>query len=319
MTTAPVLVLGVRRSGTTLLRVILDRSPGIALPDESHFVPQLAHRHSTPVSAERFADDLRRVPTLGRWGITVDDVAPFLRDGMTRGDAIGAVFAAYAAEHGKPRWGDKTPAYMRYLSLLDSLFPDALYVHLIRDGRDCALSFLRLPDEAASRTWAHPEDAAGFACQWASEIRAARELGRRIGPKRYLEARYEQLVEEPARVVSGICDFASLPFTPEMLEPGAVALAEKPHHRRLVEPPGKQRDWRHEMGEREVQSFEAIAGGVLDELGYELTDPARARTSTRAQIELGWYRARITAWRAAAYANQRSPLWRRRHPPVSGS
>ena len=135
-----------------MLRVILDRSPGIAIPDESHFVPQLAHRHRTPVQVDEFVEDLRRLPTLVRWRLDVDGVARLLRQGMTSGDAIGAVFAAYALEHGKPRWGDKTPAYMRYLGLLERLFPDALYVHLVRDGRDCALSFLGMPDEASTRT-----------------------------------------------------------------------------------------------------------------------------------------------------------------------
>jgi Sulfotransferase family len=316
MTPPPLFVLGVRRSGTTLLRVILDRSESIAIPDESHFVPQLAHRHRGPLSADRFADDLRRVPTLGRWGISVEDVLPRLHDGMTTGEAIGAVFAAYAAAHGKLRWGDKTPAYMRHLGLLDALFPEASYVHLIRDGRDCALSFLRLPDEAATRTWAHPEDAAGFARQWVTEIRAARELGARVGPARYLEARYEQLADEPAEVVRVVCDFASLRYAPTMLEPGAVALAEKPHHRRLVEPPSRQRDWRREMSESEVRAFEAVSGSALANLGYELSDPSHARAGTRARLGLGWYRARIGAWKAAAYASQRSPLWRRRHPPV---
>jgi hypothetical protein len=316
--TPPVFVLGVRRSGTTLLRVILDRSPGIAIPDESHFVPQLAHRHRTPVDRDRFVDDFRRLRTLATWGIGADDVAPLLRKGMTTGEALGAVFSAYAAKHGKPRWGDKTPAYMRYLPLLERLFPDALYVHLIRDGRDCALSFLGMPDEAPTRTWAHPEDVAGFACQWASEIRAARALGERVGP-RYREARYEQLVEEPERVVQEICAFASLPYEQSLLEPGEVEpeLAAKPHHRRLLERPSKGRDWRDELSEPDARAFEAIAGDVLAELGYELTDPSAARTGARPRLALRWYEARIAAWKATAYLGQRSPLWRRRHPPLS--
>jgi hypothetical protein len=317
--TPPVLVLGVRRSGTTLLRVILDRSPGMAIPDESHFVPQLAHRHRTPVDASAFLDDLRRLRTLATWGISPADVRPHLRARMTSGEAIGAIFAAYAEKHRKPRWGDKTPAYMRHLPLLERLFPDARFVHLIRDGRDCALSFLRMPDGAPTRTWAHPEDVAGFACQWATEVRSARALGARVGPARYREARYEELVAEPGRVVREICDFASIPFDTAMLEPGDVEpqLAAKPHHRRLGERPSKGRDWRDEMSTDDAGAFEAIAGSLLAELGYELTDAAAARPAARARLALGWYRARIAGWKAAAYLSQRSPLWRRRHPPLS--
>lgn len=316
MTEAPLFVLGVRRSGTTLLRLILDRSLGIAIPDESHFVPQLAHRHRTPVDRDGFLDDVRRLRTLARWRITAEEVAPLLREGMTTGEAIGAVFAAYAVKHGKPRWGDKTPAYMRYLRLLERVFPDAVYVHLIRDGRDCALSFLQMPDEAPTRTWAHPQDAGGFACQWVTEIRDARELGARVGPPRYLEVRYEDLVTEPVRVVESVCEFAGIAFEASMLEPGEAELAEKPHHRRLVEPPSKRRDWRNEMAATDVRAFESIAGNLLAELGYELASAAFSETRSRAKLDLAWYRARIAAWKAAAYANQRSPLWRRRHPQL---
>ncbi len=94
----PVLVLGVRRSGTTLLRVILDRSSELAIPDESYVVPQLAHRHRGTVDPGAFVDDLRRLPRLRELGISPDDVAAAAaRPGMTTGAAIAAVFETYAA------------------------------------------------------------------------------------------------------------------------------------------------------------------------------------------------------------------------------
>ena len=125
MTAPPLFVLGVRRSGTTLLRVILDRSRGIAIPDETFFIPQLAHRHPGRVDVEAFLDDLRRLPRLVAWEVPVEDFAARLRPGMRTGDAIAAVFSAFAAKHGKPRWGDKTPMDMRHLALIDRLFPGA--------------------------------------------------------------------------------------------------------------------------------------------------------------------------------------------------
>ena len=73
-------------------------------------------------------------------------MAERLREGMTTGQAIAAVFEAYAAERGKRRWGDKTPLYMQHLPLLERLFPSARFVHLIRDGRDAALSYLAVPE-----------------------------------------------------------------------------------------------------------------------------------------------------------------------------
>ena len=140
-----------------------------------------------------------------------------LHGGMTTGEAIAAVFAAYAAQRGKPRWGDKTPLYMQHLDLLDRLFPDARFVHPIRDGRDAALSFLAVPPGLMTEGWGHPRDAAGFACQWAIEVRAARRLGARVGADRYLEVRYEELVADPDTVLRAVCAFAELEFLPRPL------------------------------------------------------------------------------------------------------
>jgi len=311
----PLFVLGVSRSGTTLLRVILDRSPGIAIPDETFFIPQLAHRHSSPVDPDEFLDDIRRLPRLAAWDVPAEDFAARLRPGMSVGEALAAVFSAYAAKHGKPRWGDKTPMYMRHLGLIERLFPDAQYVHLIRDGRDAALAFLDMPEGVVTRTWAHPRSSAGFACEWRTEVRRARDLGRRLGPLRYLEVRYEDLVADTAVVVRSTCEFAGLPFEPGMLEyADAVDVSAKPHHQRLLQPPTRGvRDWRTQMERGDALAFEAIAGDLLSELGYELLDADSARRGARAAVPLAWYRLRMGTWNAAAHVTQRSPLWRRRH------
>jgi hypothetical protein len=83
--TRPLILLGVSRSGTTLLRVILDRSPGIAIPDESFFVPLLARRHGRRIDRERFLDDIARIPTISGWGVSVADVAGRVRAEMPTG------------------------------------------------------------------------------------------------------------------------------------------------------------------------------------------------------------------------------------------
>ena len=209
--TPPLVVLGVSRSGTTLLRVILDRSPGLAIPDESFFVPLLARRHGKAVEVASFLDDVARIHAIRDWGLSIADVAPRIRSGMPTGEAIAAIYDAYAEAAGKPRWGDKTPMYMRHLSLLDELFPDAQYVHLIRDGRDAALSFLQMPEGTYTRTWAHPTTPAEFACLWRKEVADARALGRRVGTARYHEVRYEALVADPDATVRAICAFADAP------------------------------------------------------------------------------------------------------------
>ncbi len=152
----PLIILGVGRSGTTLLRVMLDRSSEIAIPYESFFVTPIAHRHGARPKLDAFLDDLGRFYQLYEWGIDPEDVRPRLREGMTTGEAISTVFEVYAEHEGKSRWGDKTPLYMQHLPLLERLFPDAFWVHLLRDGRDAALSFLELPEGFSGKTWAQP-------------------------------------------------------------------------------------------------------------------------------------------------------------------
>ena len=312
----PLVVLGVSRSGTTLLRVILDRSPGIAIPDESFFVPLLARRHGRTVAAERFLDDVARIPTIRAWGLRPADVEPRIRAGMRTGAAIAAIFETYAERAGKPCWGDKTPMYMRHLELLESLFPDARYVHLVRDGRDAALSFLEMPEGTFTRTWAHPETPAQFACLWGKEVSDACALGRRVGSGRYHEIRYEELVTDPDGVVAGICEFAEIPFEPDMLAYAeAVDVSEKPHQQRLLRPPtAGVRSWRDDMSSEDIAAFEAVAGNVLRELGYDVTSSG---SSARAAVTRHVYGARLAAWNASTSLLQRSPLWRRRHPRLS--
>lgn len=314
---APLLILGVRRSGTTLLRVILDRNPELAVPDESYFVPQLAHRHGPRPDVESFLDDVRRLSTLREWGISAAGVRERVRPGMTLGELVGAVYEAYAAKHGKTRWGDKTPMYMQHLGLLERLFPTARYVHLIRDGRDAAQSFLSMPAGVVTESWHHPRSAADFACQWRTEVEAARALGRRVAA-RYHEVRYEQLVAEPDAELRAICAFAELPFERGMLDyAGSVDLSAKPHQQSLAKPPtAGLRDWRETMSAADVRSFEEIAGDVLTTLGYERRHPELASPTSRGRARLLRYNALGAAWRGAAYATQRSPLWRRRHPPL---
>jgi hypothetical protein len=305
----PLIVLGVRRSGTTLLRVMLDSNPALAVPDESYFVPQLARRHGGSVDPAAFLDDLRRLPTLVEWALSPDAVARRLRPGMTTGAAIAAVFEAYAAERGKPRWGDKTPLYMQYLPLLERLFPRAVYVHLIRDGRDAATSFLEVPEGIMTAGWGHPRDAAGFAAQWATEVRAARALGVRVGAARYLEVRYEALVAAPGEELRRVCAFAGLEYDDGMLGyVGRTGSARKDHQKRLDEPPRVGvRDWRTEMQAADTAAFEATAGDLLHGLGYEVSTPGSDRR------RLAAYAAKTRAWRAVGAFTQRSPLWRRRH------
>src|SRR5207244_11584798 len=121
---------------------------------ESFFVTPLAQRHRRRPKLDECVDDLGRFYQLYEWGIAPEDVRPRLREGMTTGEAIAAVFEVYAEHEGKPRWGDKTPLYMQHLPLLQRLFPDALWVPLVRDGRHPPRPCPQLPARFSGSTCA---------------------------------------------------------------------------------------------------------------------------------------------------------------------
>jgi len=167
---------------------------------------------------------------------------------------------------------------------LAELFPESRFVHIVRDGRDVALSLMEVDfgpdsiDEAALR--------------WRRSVRQGRRVGGLLGPGRYLEVRYETLVAEPGDVLPRICSFLDLRFDEAMLryfETAGSALRgmndrQRGHHPNVHSPPTVGiRDWRRQMNSAQVAAFEAIAGDALEELGY----PRSVRRFTVSQVARG--------------------------------
>ena len=119
------------------------------------------------------------------------------------------MFALYTSRQGKARYAEKTPINVLHIELLADVFPEARFIHLIRDGRDVALSYLDTDFGASSL----PE----AAVQWRRFVRKGRRSGARVGAHRYQEVRYEDLVADPDTVLRSLCEFIDLPFDPSML------------------------------------------------------------------------------------------------------
>jgi hypothetical protein len=114
------------------------------------------------------------------------------------------------ARSGKARWAEKDPTYTLLLGFIEELFPDALYVHLLRDGHDVVASF--------RDRWGYRSAARAARTEWARYVEAARALSRRIGPDRFIELRYEQLVADPEAQARRLFDFLGESFAPEVLD-----------------------------------------------------------------------------------------------------
>ena len=168
-------IVGVTRSGTTLLRLMLDAHPDLAIPPETHFVPSL-------IKATRkrgvSCDEAHGIVTGHRqWGDFNLDSAELLRrycelDRIDPETTIRAFFELYAEREGKPRWGDKTPNYVRRMKQIENWIPEARFVHMIRDGRDAALSRFK-------RVLKEPPPMETVAERWVKKIEGARARRRR--------------------------------------------------------------------------------------------------------------------------------------------
>lgn len=268
--------VGAPRSGTTLFRAIFDFHPGMAVPDESNFVPILGRsrsRYERPYgfAADALVEDLLRQRSFRRWGLTRDHVRNEFDAHPPRDypDAIRGLFALFAQRQGKSRYADKTPRYILDIPLLAELFPEAKFIHIIRDGRDVALSVLDVDFGARS--------VGAAALSWKDFVKSGRESGRRLG-SRYCEINYEDVLKDPEATIAPLCGFVDLQFDPAMLRyfersERITAPAEWSRRHVLLPPTKGLRDWRSQMSGRDVVMFEALAGDMLEELGYERSVP----------------------------------------------
>jgi hypothetical protein len=149
-----------------------------------------------------------------------------------------ALYRSYAEARGKARFGDKTPLYIQYLDLVEHVFPTARYLHIVRDGRNAALSY----DKMAYRprfSWVFPQGLGDFAVRWRREVLGAQRFGSTIAAGRYFELRYEDLVTKLEAKLRELTSFLGLGFEPAMLEYHRnLNPRQLLNHKRLAEPPG---------------------------------------------------------------------------------
>ena len=283
MMDAPFFIVGSARSGTTLLRLMLNAHPEIAVPPESRFIVELWEGRDE-ISASGFVERLASHGRFRTWDMPIEVVREELegRARVTYRDAIAVTFETYARLQGKNRWGDKTPRYIEHIPFLARLFPDSRFIHLIRDGRNVALSYADVPFG--------PKTVAKAARLWAHRVSCGLRDGRALEAGRYIEIRYEDLVEDAAGEAKDICEFLDVTFDPGMLDHtqrtrDAVLPRASRYNPNVTEPPKPNvRSWKEAMPPFHVEVFESVAGGVLSELGYERTCPdpgSKARLAGR--------------------------------------
>ncbi|MGH2751091.1 MAG: sulfotransferase family protein [Actinomycetota bacterium] len=310
-----VFILGCGRSGTTMLRSMFDSHPDIAIPGESGFIWQRRNRYENRggVDVRRFVSELTAHPRFKRWGLDRGLVQRELANPPTDGfaDLIRRLYRVYADSRGKERFGDKTPAHVLRISQIAQLFPEARIIHLIRDGRNVAMSYVDIKE------WG-PSSVTEAALYWRRRVEHGRRDGGRLGENRYQEVTYEALVDDPESELRRLCAFVDLGFDESMLRyferaSEVLSLELHPHrHQGLYSPPTKGlRDWRTKMSDEDVARFEAVAGETLEEFGYgRRFDHISTASRIGASLEIGAVGLRRAE--ALARGASRKLDWRRR-------
>jgi len=302
---APVFIIGCPRSGTTLLTLMLSSHPRLTIPPETRFLVPVWRRRlrfgdlSDPANHARLADEL--VKTKGtkfkHLRLEPEQVKKaVMTSPPTIGSAIGAVYRTYAESQGKPRWGDKQPTYFRNVALLRAMWPDAQFVHLVRDGRDCVASLKRM------RWWKHGSIVA--TATWVHSVDCARRAEQRLPDRSFTEIRYEDLVRDYPTVLRELCDFLGEDFDEAMLKPQKLARQlpgkqRRKWHWRTAKYIGPRRVGTYEelLTPREAALIERVAGDRLRALGYPVPDqPGPVPVSDLLRYRLALTSMRLRTW-----------------------
>jgi len=271
----PFFIVGAQRSGTTLVRLILNTHSKIAIPEEGTFwMPLLREQrgHFTEsIQSARLGGYLRYIKNNRQFKVwQMQDDAFFdelqTTKNMTLAELITRFYQHYALCHNKIYWGDKTPSFFRMVPDLKTLFPNAKFIHIVRDGRDVYLS---LRNREKGR-----KNIAVAAYEWSYKIQKVRDQFRSLPDDRHFEVRYESLVSDPESSARKICKFLCLEFEPEMLD--FWKDSEKfigDHHSDLIFQPVSKKStgkWKTGLSSNEVMQFEYFASKWLAEFDYEI-------------------------------------------------
>lgn len=281
----PFFIIGSGRCGTTLLRAMLQTHPTVHIPPETYELGRIIQEY--PRYSRLPWDELLRLiltrleynPLWDAFGISLRELYLDLLEQPREALNLAYVLHRFYMFHAKTykpsavRWGDKTPLNTYYLHEICSVFPDALFVHMIRDGRDVVRSYVELGRysvrEATDR--------------WSRAIRVSREFGQQH-PRQFMEVCYEDLVREPEMVLQRVCPFVQIAFDETMLRHHEFDLklgdVEKLAHHSNVKNPINTRaigKWRKYFSGDEIAEIEQALGPLLEEFGYQLSEVQQKR------------------------------------------
>lgn len=272
-----IFMIGTQRSGSNLLRLMLNQLPGIAAPHPPHILERmmpLMDRYGDLNEPDNFMTLVNDVCQLAElnpvpWEGVVLNRA-MLAEQATAHTLMGVYEAVYnqvLRVKDANEWCCKSLANIHYLPQIESHFRNARYIYLYRDGRDVAVSFRKAV--VGEKHFYH------IAQEWARTQRLALAMEPHIGPIRFFRVKYENLIADPELIMTQLCGFLGVEFSPSMLafhetDEARRAAASGKLWGNVTQPimAGNTGKYITEAGEEDIRIFESIAGRVLDTLGY---------------------------------------------------
>lgn len=276
----PIFIVGSPRSGTGLLRNMIRAHPRISIPGESHFIPHFYKSLGDPRDSDEAVRLGRRMVSFSRvrrWKLDIR--AEDFSHCRSYADAVDTLFLAWSETESRPRWGDKTPHYVRHIATLVEIFPEAQVIHIIRDPRPAANSWRRHPQGSGNHHSA--------ALLWRRNVSLGQEAGARLESGQYREVRYERLLVEPDSTMRGIFEFLGESIPDELVKlvpPSRDHPYADSNISELEVVPANAEAWRQRMKPVEIQRVESVAGDLMEQLGYEPIGPRRPSPPIRSVI-----------------------------------
>ena len=268
---------------------MLTSHPKIAIPPECGFAVWHAKKYEDwrvgDPRLDEFLADLKSSRKIETWNLDYPRLKEKLLQGNPRSysEVVSTVYEFFASEFqpGANRWGDKNNFYLNHVGDLDRLFPKALFIHIVRDGRDVCCSYRDLQHADTKSPYApklpvKPEDVAR---EWTQNLSAIGDGLSKLDSRRVHELRYEDLLNAPESELGRVCEFIGEPYSDTMLDyaernrrDGLEPTDFLAWKRLTLEPPDTQRAgrFRRELDPESIARFNAIAAETLARFRYTL-------------------------------------------------
>ncbi len=274
----PVFVMGCHRSGTNLLYDMLLSAGGFAvyrgyLPLYESLLPRFGSLDN-PGNREKIVTAWMRSKGFRRAGVDAKPLrARLLAEARSGGDFIRIVMDAIAEKQNAQRWAVYDPDNLLHVPQISHEIPGALFLHIIRDGRDIALSLMKME---GFRPFPWSRQARGLletALYWEWMVRKGRQYGSRVHDN-YLEVHYEELVRETPAVLDRLGKFLDHDLNYDRIQRAGLGRLRESNSSFLADAQEAQRPvqrWKERLSANEIAELETVIGPALEEFGYSLS------------------------------------------------